>query len=365
MFKPEEKGNYEEGESLVAKRMNERVTVFIVAPFPTDCVERIKAADPRADIIYDDTLMPKLRYPADRVGHPLTFTAEMEEKWRGYLARADILLGFDRPRLTHLTELAPRLRWIQATSTAVGPVVKELGWDEKGLTVTSASGIHAVPIAEFVIMSLLAFTKDIFHLFHLKQQKAFQRYCTGQLQGKTLGIVGLGKNGTEVARRATALGMRVLGIKRNHEGANPATLGVDQIYPKDHIHAMLGQCDFVSLTVPTTPETHQYMDDSKFKAMPPGSVLINNSMGTIVNEEDLIRALQEGHLGGAALDVFAKEPLDPQSPLWEMDNVLLSPHSASCAQWEDAKMTDLFIDNLRRYLDGLPLRNVIDPERQY
>ena len=349
----------------MVQRMDGKVVVFIVAPFPPEFVEKMQRADPRAEIIYDRTLMPDIRYRADRVGYPLTFPPEMEERWRRYLAQAEVILGFDRPRLAQLRELAPRLRWIQATSTAVGPITKKMGWLEQGITVTSASGIHSVPIAEFVVLALLAFTKDIFRLFRHKQEKKFERYCTGQLQGKTLGIVGLGKNGTAVAKRASALGMRVLGIKRTHQGTDPAPLGVDEMYSKENIHDMLGQCDFVSLTVPTTRETYQYMDYDMFKAMRPGSILINNSMGTIVKEEDLIRALEEGHLGGAALDVFAQEPLDPDNPLWEMENVLISPHSASCAEWEDAEMTELFIDNLRRYLDDKPLRNAIDPELQY
>ncbi len=345
----------------VAKRVN----VFIAVPLPGDCVQRIKKVDPRANVIFDPELIPEPRYVADRVGKPMEWTDEKEERWLGYLAEAEIIFGFDRRHLDRLHELAPNLRWMQGTSTAIGPMTRKMGWVEKGITVTSASGIHSVPIAEFQTMALVGFAKDILHLFRLKQQKKFERYCTGQVRGKTLGIVGLGKNGTEVARIARALGMRVLGVKRTYEGSDPATLNVDELYPKERIRDMFAQCDFVSLTVPTTSETFKFLDYHMFKAMKPGCVVINNSMGTIVVQDDLIRALREGHLGGAALDVFEEEPLPEDSPLWEMDNVLISPHSASCSELEDLNVTDLFTDNLRRYLDGVPLRNVIDPDLQY
>jgi len=349
----------------MAERKTGPVNVFVVALFPEDCIEKMKNADPRANIIYDSALMPEPRYKADRVGKPTEWTGEMEAKWCEYAAQADVILGFDRRHLDRYTELAPNLKWLQGTSTALGPVTRRMGWVDKGIVVTSASGIHSVPIAEYQLMAMLAFTKDIFHMFKLKGQRKYERYNTGQLRGKTVGIVGLGKNGQEVARLCRAHGMRVLGVKRVYEGANPATLGVDKLYPKEQIREMFAECDFVSLTVPTTDETYKFMDYEMFKAMKPGCVVINNSMGTTVVQDDLIRALQEGHLGGAAMDVFEVEPVPEDSPIWEMDNVLFSPHSASCAEFEDANMTDLFVDNLRRYLDGLPMRNVIDPELQY
>ena len=346
-------------------RVDRRVNVFMSVPLPEDCVEKIAEADPRINLIMDRDLLPEPRYTADRVGNPMDWTDEMEEKWQEYLGEAEVIFGFERRHLDRLTDLAPQLKWIQATSTGVGPVTKKMGWVDQGIQVTSASGIHSVPISEFVGMALLAFTKDIFHLFNLKAHKHYERYNTNQLQGKTIGIVGLGKNGTQVAKVARGLGMRVLGVKRVYEGANPATLGVDKIFPKERIQDMFAECDFVSLTVPTTPETFKFIDYDMIKSMKPGCVLINNSMGTTIVQDDLIRALKEGHLAGAALDVFEVEPLPEDSPLWEMDNVLFSPHSASCAEFEDQKITDLFVDNLLRYLDDMPLRNIIDPELQY
>ena len=349
----------------MGERKDRRVNVFIAVPLPEEYVDMIRKADPRINVLHDPDLQPELRYRADRVGKPMDWTDEMEEKWLGYLSQAEVILGFDRRHLDRIKECAPDLKLMQGTSTALGPVTKKMGWVEQGITVTSASGIHSVPIAEYQIMAMLAFTKDIFHMIDLMGQKRYERYCTGQLAGKTVGIVGLGKNGTAVARRARAMGMRVLGVKRVVEGANPGVYSVDEIFPMERIKEMLAQCDFVSLTVPTTSDTLKFMDYDMMKAMKPGSVLINNSMGTTIVQDDLVRVLQEGHLGGAAIDVYEVEPMPADHPLWDCPNVLLSPHSASCAEHEDINMTNLFIDNLLRYLDGMPLRNVIDPELQY
>jgi len=349
----------------MVKRINRTVTVFVVVPFPAGCIDRMSKADPRVELIYDRTLIPERRYRADRVGKPMDWTVDMERRWCEHAARAEVMLGFHKPHLDRLREVAPNLRWLQGTSTGIGPITHEMGWVDQGILVTSARGIHNIPIAEFHLMAMLAFTKDIFHMLDLQSEKRFERYNTGQLRSKTLGIIGLGANGTELARLARALGMRVLGTKRTVEGANAALLGVDRLYPRSQLGEMLAECDFLSITPPGTPETEGMLDYDMLRRLKEGAVLINTSRGTVVVEEDLIRVLEEGHLRGAALDVFRTEPLPQDNPLWDMDNVLVSPHSASCAEFEDQLMTDLFIENLRRYLDGLPLKNVIDPELQY
>jgi len=349
----------------VANKHKNQVNVFVSVPFPEWAIQRMHEADPRARILYDADLMPKQRYTADRIGEPLEWTDDMERRWREYASVAEVVLGFDRRHLEQLVELAPNLDWIQGTSTGIGPVVNRLGWASKGITVTSARGVHSVPLAEFHLMAMLAFTKDMCHLQALKEQKVFERYNTRQLRGKTLGIIGLGSVGREVARLARAFGVRTLGIKRVYQGASPSTLGVDRLYPAEQLKELVAQCDFLSLTVPGTLETEGLIDYDVLNVMKPDGVLINTARGTVVIQDDLVRALRDGTLRGAALDVFEVEPLPEDSPLWELPNTLLSPHSASCAECEDQAMTDLFIDNLGRYLDGLPLRNVIDPNLEY
>jgi len=341
------------------------VNVFVVVPFPREYTDLMSKADPRLNVIFDGSLIPAPRYLADRKGETMDFTPEMEARWLDYLKEADVLFGFDSRHMDDLRRYAPRLKWIQGASTGIGPVVVQHRWAEQGIVTTSASGVHSVPIAEFVTMSMLCFTKDIFHLFDLKAQRKFERYCTGQLRGKTLGVIGLGKVGTEVARQARGLGVRVIGTKRNVQGVAPETLHVDRVYSTAELATMLGECDFVAATVPSTPETFHLLDAKMLAAMKPGSVFINCSRGAITVESELIAALTSGHLRGAALDVFDKEPLPVDSPLWGMENVIISPHSASCAEHEDINITNLFIDNLHRFLDGRPLRNVIRPELQY
>jgi phosphoglycerate dehydrogenase-like enzyme len=342
-----------------------RVNVFVVVPMPPDCIELMRKVDPRVNLIYDETLIPKQRYVADRKGEPMEWSDEKEKCWLEYLTDADVMFGFDSRHMKSLPALAPKLRWIQGTSTGIGPAVADAGWAEHGIVTTSASGIHSTPLAEFVTWAMLSFEKGMFHINDLKRQHKFERYCTGQLRGKTLAIIGLGKVGAEVARQAQALGMRVLGTKRTVTGVKPETLHVDRLFAPTDLKAMLSECDYLVVSVPATPEVFGLVDDEMLSVMKPGAVVINICRGTTVVESALIKHLQSGHLGGAALDVFEKEPLSPSSPLWDMENVIISPHSASCAQHEDINMTDLFIDNLKRFLDGRPLRNVIRVDLQY
>ncbi len=343
----------------------ETVNVFVVVPMPPDCIELMQKVDPRVNLIYDETLIPKQRYVADRKGEPVEWSSEKEKCWLGYLSQADAMFGFDARHTRNLPQLAPRLGWIQGTSTGIGPAVADAHWGDHGIVTTSASGIHSTPLAEFVTWAMLSFEKDMFHINNLKQQRKFERYCTGQLRGKTLAIVGLGKVGTEVARQAQALGMRVIGTKRTVTGVKPETLHVDRLYAPSDLKAMISECDYLVVSVPATPEVFALVDDEMLAVMKPGAVVINICRGTTVVESALIKHLQSGHLRGAALDVFEREPLPSGSPLWDMENVIISPHSASCAEYEDINITNLFIDNLKRFLDGRPLRNVIRPELQY
>jgi len=328
--------------------------------------EKITGADPRILLHYPEDLMPARRYEGDKVGHPMEWTDDMEARWRKLLREAEVLFGFDRRNLANLPTLAPNLRWIQGSSTGIGGVVSAHGWADHNIITTSARGIHAEPLGEFHAFAILAFAKDLPRMQEQKANHHFQRYCTGRVRGKTLGVIGLGKNGKAVVRMGRALGMRVVGMKRHWE---PPTmwreLAVDHLYPLDALHDMLAECDFVSLTPPATPETEGLIDARALAAMKPGAVLINTSRGTVVDEAALVQALKEEHLGGAALDVFEVEPLPADSPLWELDNVLIMPHSASCAEGEDEELTDLFVANLLRYLEDRPLLNVINPDTGY
>jgi phosphoglycerate dehydrogenase-like enzyme len=327
-------------------------------------IRQIEAVDPRIRVLYAPELLGTPRYIADHTA-PIERTPAQQKAWHALLAHADIMFDFDQATVHQLAHLAPNLKWLQATSAGIGQLVANAGLAETNIIFTTASGVHAVPLAEYCLTAMLMFTKLAFHLVAEKERKHWARYCAGQLRGRTLAVIGLGRVGVEVARLARAVGMHVVGSKRTLNGVSPADLHVDQLYAWTDLLSMLGVADFVVLIVPHTAETEGMIGAKELAAMKQGAVLINIARGVVVDEPALIRALQSGHLGGAALDVFAIEPLPPDSPLWEMPNVLISPHSASTADNENEKIVALFCDNLRRYLTGQPLQNVLDKKRLY
>jgi glyoxylate/hydroxypyruvate reductase A len=336
---------------------------LLIASFlEPDHVERIRQVSPeRLNVIYEPGLLAPPRYPADHYS-VRERTPEEERRWRELLGQADILFDFDYSHRQDLPELAPQVRWIQASSAGIGQFVKRYGYDERmpHTLFTTASGIHARPLAEFVIMVLLAHYKGLRSALDNQRRKHWERYAGTDLEGRTMAIVGLGRIGSEVARLARALGMRTVGT--NVEAAHGA---VDEFFELARLPDMLAQADVLVLCVPHTPQTEAMIGAAELAALPQGAYFINIGRGAVVDEAALIHVLQSGHLAGAALDVFAEEPLPESSPLWSMPNVIVSPHSASTSDREDKRLIDLFCDNLRRFLDGAALRNVLEPERYY
>jgi phosphoglycerate dehydrogenase-like enzyme len=276
-----------------------------------------------------------------------------------------VLFDFDYSHLKDLRDVAPRVKWIQGTSAGLGQLVKRSGLLDSPIVFTTASGVHATSLAEFCLMAMLMFVKDAFALAEDKRLKRWVRFSRPELRGKTVAVFGLGRIGTEVARLSRALGMRAVGVKRVTEGVDAKALHVDKLYRSSDILSMLAEADFVVLACPHTAETEAAIGERELASMKETAVLINIARGAVVDEPALVRALQSGRLAGAALDVFAKEPLPEDSPLWELPNVLFCPHSASTADEENARITDLFCENLRRYLDGRPLQNVLDKNLLY
>ena len=338
------------------------VRVVIASPLEPDLIDRIRAVDPRLNVIYRADLVGVARFPADH--HPAPGrTAQQESEWSDILAQAEVLFDVDVPNIrAGLIERAPRLRWVQASSSGVGAWVERLGLDETDITVTNAAAIHAVPLAEFALFAMLYFAKRMPLVNADREARRWVLFASDVLRGKTVGVIGLGGVGREIARLAGAIGMRVIGLRRN-PGADE--VAVDAVYgPGDLLH-VLASSDFVILIAPHTPETDSMVGERELRAMRPGSVLINIARGSLVDEPALERALRDGHLAGAALDVFRTEPLPPDSPFWDFPNVLITPHSMSTAVNENALLVDLFCDNLSRYLAGQPLRNVVDKTRGY
>jgi phosphoglycerate dehydrogenase-like enzyme len=337
------------------------LVVLIASPLEPEHIARIRAVDPRIELLHDAELLPTPRYVSDHTGPATTRTPEQEARFVAMLGRAEVAFDFDRAHLRDLAAVAPRLRWVQSTSAGIGQMVRRVGLDKTDIVLTTASGVHARPLADFCLMAMLMFAKDYPRMERDKRAKRWERYCGEELTGKTLAIIGLGRIGQEVARHGRRMDMRVVGMRRSDAVVD----GIDKLYTRDELRAMLAATDFLVLAAPHTPETEGIVGASEIAALKRGAVVINIGRGQLIDEAALIRALQDGHLAGAALDVFEKEPPPPDSPLWDMPNVIISPHSASTVTQENARITELFCDNLRRYLSGRPLRNVLDAERLY
>jgi len=346
--------------------MSDKVKVLITFIIEPNLIRKIKEVDSRVEVLYEPDLLGRPRYPCDQHGTPVQHTSAQEKRWSDLLSQTEVLFGYVlHTNISELPKAAPRLKWVQSPSAGVGQWVKRTGFSDLEIHLTTASGIHATPLAEFSMMAMLWFVKDAPRMIAEKERRHWERYAGTTLKGKTIAVIGLGSIGQEVARLARSFGMHVIGTKRSTDGVDPVSLNVESLYPRTALKTMLAQADFVVICLPHTLETEGLMGEEELAAMKPGAVLINIARGIIVDEVALINALNSGRLSGAALDVQTKEPLPPDSPLWGMPHVLLSPHSGSNVDSENVELVKLFCDNLRRYLDGKPLRNVLDKNLLY
>jgi len=283
------------------------------------------------------------------------------EKLDTLLAEAEVIYGLRFPQ--DFIKRAPKLKWVQTMSAGVN-IFLDAEMVASPVVLANVSGIHATPIGEFVLELMLMFVKQAPLCFQLKQERQWRRFNLSVLRSQTVGIVGLGSIGREVARLAQAFGMRVLAVRRSVKQAGRAR-HVDIIYPPDHLPKLLTESDFVVLALPSTPETNKLIGEAELRAMKPTAYLINIGRGDAVDEEALIRALDEHWIAGAGLDVFNIEPLPTESRLWELPNVIFSPHVSGGMEDYNIRATEVFNENLRRYLDGKRLRNVVDKKRGY
>ena len=348
--------------------MPDRVTVMIASPLEPEHVARIAAVDPeRVDVLFRPDLMPSPRYVADHGDPDFRRTPAQDAEWRAMLRRADVLFDFSLAEGESPLALSPNLRWVQTTSAGVGPLVARLGLADSDLVVTTASGVHATPLAEFVFAALLHHVKQFGLLAEDQRARRWVRFHGTDLRGKTMAIVGPGRIGREIARLAHAFGMRVWATGRSHDPNRAAALGVDRLFPRDELAAMLAEADCVVVCAPHTPETENLVDRAAIAALKPGVVFVNIGRGALVDEDALVEALREGRIGLAALDVFRQEPPAADSPFWDLPNVIVCPHSASTSDAENRLITDLFVRNLRHWLDGEvdQMSPVLDKQRRY
>ncbi|HYA35813.1 MAG TPA: D-2-hydroxyacid dehydrogenase [Candidatus Binataceae bacterium] len=290
----------------------------------------------------------------------------------------DILLSFRIP--DDLPSRAPNCRWVQLLSAGADHILDAVHQPPPNVAITTASGIHATPIAEYTIASMLAYT----HRLHVTMRAQMKREwirggfmaTVDELRGKTLGVIGYGSIGRETARLARAFGMKVLALKRDpHDrrdpGWNPPGLGdpngefPERFLGPEQCAEIMAESDYVTVTLPLTPHTRGFVGKRELDAAKPGCYIVNIGRGSVIDERAMIAALKSGKLGGAGLDVFETEPLPSESPLWEMENVILTPHMSGANRGYMDKACELFAENLRRFAANQPLLNLVDRKLGY
>lgn len=331
--------------------------ILITAPVPDTLIERIAAVSP--DLEIERATFPKDGWPA------------------GQHSAAEIHYTTDR--LLPL-EQASKLRWVHSHWAGVDRLIETPLWNSDVL-LTTTSGIHAPNIGQYVVAQMLAWANRVPRWLRAQQAGEWPKgrremFLPDELAGQTLGIIGYGSIGREVARLARGFNMTILVTKRDarhaaDEGYTLPGFGdpdgnlPTRIYPAEALRSVVAQCDYVVVTLPLTARTHHLFDESVFHTMKSTAFLINVGRGSVINERHLIRALQRGWIAGAGLDVFETEPLPEDSPLWEMQNVILTPHVSGMTSHYEERAAELFVANLRRYLAGETLFNVVSRDRGY
>jgi phosphoglycerate dehydrogenase-like enzyme len=347
------------------------INVVVTLGLQAELVERLNAVDPRLRVT---TLTPAQRR-LFRGGAPAwsgykeaaSDAEESEEQARGALhnklAEAEVLFTLSLMP-DDLPSLAPRLRWIQLTSAGADRLLNSAVL-KSGVTITTASGIHAAPVGEYAVGMIVMLAKGWPALFRAQTRREWARITPQELDGKTVAVVGMGNVGQEIARLCKALNMRVLGVRRSGVPPESGDYIADEIVGPLELLPVLSRADFVVVCLPLTEETHHLIGELALRSMKPSAYLINVSRGAVVDEASLLKALTEGWIAGAGLDVFETEPLPEKSWLWHLNNVIITPHLAGETPVYNERAVDLFCENLRRYIAGEPLHNVVEPSRGY
>ncbi len=324
---------------------------------------------------FSDEIMAKLRAISPRLQIERQFPNVPDSVW----PQTEILYTqrhFPEPAQ------APRLRWLQTHSAGLDTLIKQPIIKVEDVEVTTTSGIHAVQMSEYCLAMMLTFNYKIRDMLHLQAKaewpkKPQEMFAPNHLRGQTLGIAGYGSIGRELARLASAMGMTVLATKRtlketaDHDGyveigtGDPEGIIPARLYPPEALASMVGLCDWVVVTTPLVEGAPPVIDEAVLHAMKKSAYLINVARGAVVDEAALITALSSRKIAGAALDVFKEEPLPTTSPLWNLDNVIITPHISGNSVRYHEKAAALFADNLQRYLENKPLLNRLNRKRGY
>jgi phosphoglycerate dehydrogenase-like enzyme len=324
------------------------LTPILSARYREEDLARIRAAAPAARLV-NVSLEGLADGPLD----------DVEVLLRGPVSAAN----FDR-----LLARCPDLRWVHSATAGVERVLTPDA-AARGLLITNARGVFSEPIAEYTMMMILSVLRRLPELEELQRERTWQPLPAREMRQVTVGIVGLGSIGRNVARLALAFGARVIATRKEPDQPRalrePIPEGLDSILEHDQLPELLAEADFVVLTVPLTRETDKLMDATRLAQMKPGAWLINVARGRLIDQRALLRALRNGPLEGAILDTIWEEPLPPSSPLWDTPGLIITPHTS----WSSGRVLDrsieLFCENLTRYRDGRDLLNLVDPEAGY
>ncbi|MCJ7491878.1 MAG: D-2-hydroxyacid dehydrogenase [Dehalococcoidia bacterium] len=333
------------------------VNVLLAIDLAPKLLDDVRSIDPRLEIsVLDRDTMPLFWGRSAEEGSPA------QQRFASVMAEAEVLYGLilSTGQARGVLAAAPKLRWFQSTSAGVDELIGA-GFGERGVLVTTSSGVHATPIGEFALHLILMFAKQARRAIDAQRERRWDRFTPTELKDATIGVVGLGHIGSEVARLAKGFGCRVLAMDRTRPDAGAA----DELLRPAELPRLLAESDYVVLSVPLSKETRHLIGEVELRAMKPAAVIINVCRGAVVDEGALTRALKEGWIAGAGLDVFEREPLPPESELWGMENVIISAHITGGTAHYFERAVPIFCENLRRYLEGRPLLNAIDPERGY
>lgn len=346
------------------------VRIVAAVPLSEYLAERITDVDRSIELAYELSFFPSERVIGDHHGTPQhKRSTDDQRRFEDLIDSAEVLYGVPDGKPTQLGRTVranSRLRWVNMQMAGGGSQVARCGFDQSDLdrvTFTTSAGVHAQMLAEFAILGIFAGAK---RLWSLQADQTVHRWPahrkpTQSVHGATLLIIGLGEIGKATAAAAAALGMRVIGTKRRVEDI----AYVDAVFTNEHLAQIIGEADHIVITLPGTPHTDRLIDEALLARAKPGVNIINVGRGTVIDEPALVTALQSGHVGSAALDVFATEPLPKDSPLWDMPQVIVSPHSIALDDKEEERVVDLFVRNLRNYLAGDALINQVHPELGY
>lgn len=329
-----------------------QLNVLVNDQIVEEVLPRIEAVDPRIKATHVGRLLSA----------ELEGDAEATRKMDALLATAEVYAGMRIP--ARLLARAPQLKWLQVTQAGVDKVLLDKEFRQSPVILSNVGSIHSFAPAEMAIHSCLAWVKGTVECARQKEERLWKPFSPGVLRGRTMGIVGYGNIGQKVARVAKAFGMWVIATRKSATKQGRARYA-DLILPQAELGRLLADSDFVVMATPLTPDTYHLLGAAEFRLMKKDALLVNVSRGPVVDEAALAEALREKRIGGAALDVFEQEPLPQESPLWDLPNLLYSPHIAGYIAAYPSLVQDLFVRNLERYVKGERLLTQVNKKRGY